>query len=186
MRMRSACLALAAAVLVVFSFLNPEAVSARPENGAAPIPTAAEARARVIALINQPVTHLPRTGDPEMFSPGWFHAGATKPDFATVDIRLTQEFPYQNATYVTSDLNPNEMFLGKELEFNAMTKYFYVDRSLPKKRLSEAEMIEINSLYRIIGEDEARNAYNRMVWTGLGVVLALIALTTLIMWRRWR
>jgi hypothetical protein len=78
------------------------------------------------------------------------------------------------------------MFLGKELEFNAMTKYFYVDRSLPKKRLSEAEMIEINSLYRIIGEDEARNAYNRMVWTGLGVVLALIALTTLIMWRRWR
>jgi hypothetical protein len=183
--MKSVRLLLAAMALVVVGVLGPHIASAAPD-GAPSTPTAAEARARVIALINQPVTHLPRTGDPEVFSPGWFHAGATKPDFANVDIRLTQEFPYENATYVTSDLNPNEMFLGKELEFNAMTKYFYVDRSLPKKRLSEAEMIEINSLYRIIGEDEARNAHNRMVWVGLGVVLVLITLTTLILWRRWR
>jgi hypothetical protein len=37
------------------------------------------------------------------------------------------------------------------LEFNAQTKYFYTDRSLPKKKLTEAEMEEINQLYRIIG-----------------------------------
>ena len=32
-----------------------------------------------------------------------------------------------------------------------MTKIFYQDRSLPKKRLTEEEMLEINRLYRIIG-----------------------------------
>jgi hypothetical protein len=31
-----------------------------------------------------------------------------------------------------------------------MTKFFYQDRSLPKKKLTEDEMVEINRLYRII------------------------------------
>jgi hypothetical protein len=36
-----------------------------------------------------------------------------------------------------------------------MIKYFYTNRSLPKRKLTEAEMLEINSLYRIIGRCEA-------------------------------
>ena len=32
-----------------------------------------------------------------------------------------------------------------------MTKYFYEDRSLPKKKLTGEEMLEINRLYRVIG-----------------------------------
>jgi hypothetical protein len=35
-----------------------------------------------------------------------------------------------------------------------MTKFFYVDRSVPKKKLTEDEMLEINRLYRIIGQCE--------------------------------
>ena len=35
-----------------------------------------------------------------------------------------------------------------------MTKFFYTNRSLPKRKLTEAEMIEINELYRIIGKCE--------------------------------
>ena len=35
-----------------------------------------------------------------------------------------------------------------------MTKYFYTDRSVPKKKLTETEMLEINRLYRIIGRCE--------------------------------
>jgi len=35
-----------------------------------------------------------------------------------------------------------------------MTKYFFTDRLVPKKRLTEAEMLEINRLYRIIGHGE--------------------------------
>ena len=120
---------------------------------------------KIVSIVNQPVTHLPRDHFAKVakFSPGWFHAGAIEPDFNHVDIRKTQKFPYAKFAYVTSDLNPDEMFLASELEFNAMTKFFYTDRTVPKKRLSEAEMLEINRLYRIIGknEDELGRLQNR-------------------------
>lgn len=143
---------------------------------------AARAKQRVIDIVNQPIKHLQRTEDAIEFSPGWFHPGAIKPDFDNVDIRATQELPYVNDRYVTSDLNPQEMFIGDELEFNAMTKYFYVDRSLPKARLSEAEMIEINQLYKIIGQDEDANAdrlrhilYSMVfVFVGIGIAAGLL------------
>jgi hypothetical protein len=87
-----------------------------------------------------------------LFHPGWFHPGALTPDFAHVDIRATQECAqYARWPYVTSDVTPGFMFVGSELEFNAMTKYFYTDRDLPKKKLTDEEMIEINDLYRVIG-----------------------------------
>ncbi|WP_150107253.1 hypothetical protein [Pedosphaera parvula] len=117
-----------------------------------------DAMARVKAIVNQPVTELRRTPDMEVstYQPGWFHAGAEKPNFDTVDVRATQDLQYGRNEYVTSDLNPGVAFNGRELEFNSMTKYFYTDRSLPKKRLLEAEMVEINRLYRIIGSCEQK------------------------------
>ena len=116
-----------------------------------------EAIQRVQQIVNQPVTELRRTPDMQVaeFGPGgWFHPGATKPNFLLVDVRTTQEFPYRQYDYVTSDLNPGVVFVGSELEFNSMTKYFYTNRSFPKKRLTEAEMLEINQLYRVIGRCE--------------------------------
>jgi hypothetical protein len=116
---------------------------------------------KVVRIVNQPVTHLKRDYGPGRvaeFSPGWFHDGAETPDFNTVDVRATQQLSYASHPYVSSDLNPTEMFIGAELEFNSMTKYFYTDRSLPKKRLTQAEMLEINRLYRIIGADEKKIA----------------------------
>jgi hypothetical protein len=117
-----------------------------------------DAIARVQAIVNQPVTHLTRTPDMQVstYTPGWFHAGAEKPDFATVDVRATQQTEYNQHDYVTSDANPGVVFNGHELEFNSMTKYFYTDRSVPKKKLSEAEMLEINRLYRIIASCEQK------------------------------
>ena len=111
------------------------------------------ASARVRQIVNQPVTRLPRTRGMEVWTSkeGWFHAGAGKPDYETVDIRKTQELPYAKMKYITSDLNPGVVFVGAELEFNSMTKIFYTDRSVPKKKLTEAEMLEINRLYRVIG-----------------------------------
>ncbi len=92
---------------------------------------------RVKEIVNQSVTSLPRTPDMQvaMYSPGWFHLGAEKPDFDTVDVRTTQLFPYDQHEYVTSDLNPDFVYIGHELEFNPMTKYFYTDRSVPKKKI---------------------------------------------------
>ncbi len=111
---------------------------------------------RIKAIINQPVRQLTRTPDMDVavYQPGWFHPGAIKPDFNTVDVRATQESDYSKHSYVSSDLNPGVAFIGSELEFNSMTKYFYVDRSLPKTKLTEAEMLEINRLYRIVGKCE--------------------------------
>lgn len=116
------------------------------------------AMARIREIVNQPVTSLPRTPDMQVatYSPGWFHPGAETPDFNTVDVRTTQMFPYDGHQYVTSDLNPDVVFIGSELEFNPMTKYFYTDRSVPKKKLTEEEMLEINQLYRVIGKCEQR------------------------------
>jgi len=88
------------------------------------------------------------------FHPGWFHEGASRPDFNHVDVRTTRETPYDQYEYVSSDLNPGLVWRGHDLEFNSNTKYFYTNRTFPKKKLTEAEMVEINRLYRIIGKCE--------------------------------
>lgn len=113
---------------------------------------------RVVAIVNRPVQPYARTAGMKVrvSSPGWFHDGAIRPNFKTVDIRQTQELHYAQSQYVTSDLNPGVVFLGRDVEFNSMTKFFYADRTIPKRRLSDVEMQEINDLYRVIGrcEDE--------------------------------
>jgi hypothetical protein len=114
----------------------------------------------VQGIVNQPVKKLARTQEMQVvtYRPGWFHDGAMKPDFINVDVRKSRETPYDSHQYVTSDLNPGVVFIGAELEFNPMTKAFYLDPTLPKKKLSEAEMVEINRLYRIIGRCEQQLA----------------------------
>jgi hypothetical protein len=112
--------------------------------------------AQVIEIVNQPVTRLVRKDAMEVatFGPGWFHQGASKPDYKSVDVRKSRETPYGRHKYVTSDITPGFVFLGSELEFNSMTKYFYIDYNLPKKKLSDSEMEEVNRLYRIIDRCE--------------------------------
>jgi hypothetical protein len=112
--------------------------------------------ARVVAIVNQPINHLQRR--PEMkimlFRPPWFNPVTLRPDFGSVDITPFQEIPYAQYQYVSSTMNPDEAFIGAELEFNSMTKYFYTDLTIPKKRLTRDEMSEINGLYHIIGQCE--------------------------------
>lgn len=131
----------------------------------------AQAQQRIVAIVNQPVTHLRRTGQVMVFSPGWFHPGAITPDFDTVDIRATRELIYDG--YVTSDVTPTEMFDGDELEFNSMTKYFYMDRNLPKKRLSNSEMIEINGLYRVLGQNGRSVTMEWLMLAGASVLMVV-------------
>jgi len=123
----------------------------------------ADAISKVREIVNQPVESLPRKPGMKVatVSPGWFRPGAEKPDFNRVDIRNTQKSPYDQNEYVSSDLNPKAVYVGPDLEFNPMTKYFYTNWSVPKKKLNESEMLEINRLYRIIGEDEDQLAGSR-------------------------
>lgn len=115
-----------------------------------------DAISKVENLVNQPPPQVPRAPDLRItnWGPIWFHPGAGKPDFDNVDIRTTQELPYLKYDYVTSDFTPDIAFVGNELEFNSATKFFYTDRTIPKKRLTEPEMIQINNLYRVIGRCE--------------------------------
>jgi len=115
-----------------------------------------DAMEQVRHIVNQPVRHIKRTDDMLFVGtyPYWFHVGAQKPDFLNADVRRTQEFIYDNNPYVTSQLNPGEVFASNELEFNRLTKYFYTDYGTPKKRLTEAEMEEVNRLYHVIGHCE--------------------------------
>lgn len=115
----------------------------------------ANASNRVVQIVEQPVPTYGNYPGMEYFTyrDGWFHPGAIKPNFNTVDVRKTQETPYGHEI-VTSPLNPGVFFHGEDLEFNSMTKYFITNRSIPKHKLTEAQMIEINSLYRIIGRCE--------------------------------
>ena len=107
----------------------------------------------VEAIVNQPARAYQRDDSYRIsiYSPGWFHPGASTPDFNNTDVRKSQEFPY-TSPWVSSDVTPTMMFRGSDLEFNSMTKLFYTNRGLPKKRLTEAEMVQINSLYRTIGQ----------------------------------
>jgi hypothetical protein len=112
---------------------------------------------KVIVIVNQPPPSVPRTPDLKVawYGDTWFHPGATTPDFRNVDIRKTQDLSnYSRYAYVSSNMTANVAFPGDALEFNSMTKFFYQDRNLPKKRLTEAEMVEINRLYRVIALSE--------------------------------
>jgi len=113
---------------------------------------------QVLKIVNQPVKAYVHTAGlhVSVYNEGWFHPGASRPDFNSVDVRKSQELIYANQPYVTSPLNPGLVFMGRDLEFNGNLKYFYTDRSLPKHKLTEAQMIEINRLYRIIGHDETQ------------------------------
>jgi len=160
-------------VVAINAVASAPAPTGKPSNSPAQPPPAAEriaalkrdlkeAIARVNLIVNQPVPSVPRT--PEMkvawFGNGWFHPGAATPDFNIVDVRKTQETSqYDQSEFVTSPLNPGVAFPGSEVEFNSMTKFFYLDRSLPKKKLTEPEMIEINRLYRIIGHCDSQLRY---------------------------
>jgi hypothetical protein len=116
---------------------------------------------KVTKIVNQPVQGIPLTPALRagVWTDGWFHPGATKPDFNNVDVRKTQSTAeYAKFPYITSNLNPGVAFPGNEVEFNPMTKFFYQDRNFPKKRLSEEEMLEVNRLYRVIGQCAAEMA----------------------------
>jgi hypothetical protein len=111
---------------------------------------------QVRQIVNQPVDPVaaPFGSRVGRFA-SWFGGETVKPDFNTADVGATQEFPYAVFEFVSSDLDRSVAFPASELESNAMTKFFYTDLSVPKKKLTGDEIKEINRLYRLIGKDEA-------------------------------
>jgi len=127
-------------------------------------------------IVNQPVSYLKRTPDMvvQRFA-DWGKHDVVTPDFDYVDVRATQQKLFDGYQYVACDLNPGEVFIGNELEFNERTKYFYNDFRLPKKKLTEAEMLEINRLCRIIGRCNRQLAELQNPEPPLAIIYRIIA-----------
>jgi hypothetical protein len=136
-------------VLALFCQACAESAASVPAQRANIASEMTEAMEKVAAIVNQRVEPILQTANMNVstYHPGWFHDGASKPNFNTVDVRKTQDLQYGKYEYVTSDLNPGIVFRGSDVEFNGMLKYFYTDRHLPKKKLTEEEMLEINRLF---------------------------------------
>jgi hypothetical protein len=126
--------------------------ASREEQMAAVKKEKAEAFFQAQDIVNQPVRSLKRTPDMVVMRfADWGKYDVVTPDFDYVDMRATQQKLFDGYQYVACDLNPGVVFVGNELEFNERTKYFYNDFRVPKKKLTEAEMLEVNRLCRIIG-----------------------------------
>ncbi|HZZ19510.1 MAG TPA: hypothetical protein VFE25_09080 [Opitutaceae bacterium] len=113
------------------------------------------ALARAREIINQPVDSVPMTPEirskAAVYQQGWVHDGAEIPHFIDAHIEASQEPVAAQYYWVTCNLTPGLAFRSQDREFNAQTKFFYMDRSLPKKRLSAGEMAELDVVYHKIG-----------------------------------
>jgi hypothetical protein len=116
----------------------------------------AAALKRATDIINQEVPGVPivagmKLGD---WRDGpWFHPGAVTPDFLNVDIRPTQENTnYAPYDYITSNFHKGIAYPADQVAFNSNTKLLYLDRTTPKKKLTEAEMLQVNALFHIMGK----------------------------------
>ena len=107
---------------------------------------------QVQAIVNQtPPTALPPQGSTEVY---WynFDPGAIKPDFNVADVVTGREA--WSGDFVYMKTRPGVFYRAADCEFNPQTKFFFTDRNVPKKKLTDAENREIVRLYRILGKDE--------------------------------
>jgi hypothetical protein len=130
---------------------------------AGPMPTSlSEARrkletalANAREIINQPVPSVPVTPqmlkNSEQHLDGWMYLPAQTPAFMFAHVEDTQALDTWGAEWVTCNLTPGLAFRAKDLETNAQTRFFYMDLTLPKKRLSAEEMAQLDVIYHQIG-----------------------------------
>ena len=103
---------------------------------------------RIQTIVNQVPPAVPKPPGTESWNYG-FHPGATKPDFDNTDIVSGRElWPHD---FIDMQGSPNVYYHGPDCEFNSQTKFFYTNRELPKKRLTELEIAELVRLYRFLG-----------------------------------
>ena len=107
---------------------------------------------QVQTIVNQtPPTVVPPQGSTEVY---WynFDPGAIKPDFNVADVVTGREA--WGGDFVYMKTRPGVFYRSADCEFNPQTKFFFTDRNVPKKKLTDAENREIVRLYRILGKDE--------------------------------
>ncbi len=131
----------------------PAAGNAPPPGAEAPVTRAQMEAAvqRAQAIVNQVPPTVTKPPGAQSWNYG-YHPGATKPDFNKTDIVSGRELWLHD--YIDMQGSPGVYYRGTDCEFNSQTKFFFTNRSLPKKRLTDAEYQELVRLYRFLGRCE--------------------------------
>ena len=107
---------------------------------------------QIQGIVNQaPQIVVPPPGSTEVYKYG-FHPGANKPDYNAENLIGTREI--WKGDYAYLDGAPGVFYRSADCEFNPQTKYFYLSRTVAKKRLSDAEYKELTRLYHLLGQQE--------------------------------
>ncbi len=107
---------------------------------------------QVQAIVNQaPPVVAPPTGHKEVYHYA-YHPGANKPDYNADNLIATREIWKGDYAYL-EDV-PGVFYRSADCEFNPQTKFFYLSRTVAKKKLSDAEYQELTRLYHLLGQQE--------------------------------
>ena len=107
---------------------------------------------KVQAIVNQvPPIVVPPPGSTEVYKYG-YHPGANPPDYNADNLLATRETWKGEYSYI--DSVPNVFYRSSDCEFNPQTKYFYLSRTVAKKKLSDVEYAELTRLYHLLGQQE--------------------------------
>ena len=141
------------------------------------------AMGRVRGIVNQTPPTVPKPPpNAESYHYG-FHPGALTPDFAHADLYSTREL--WKGDFVNMDAAPGVFYRSADCEFNPQTKFFYTNRDVPKKRLTNAEIVEVVRLYRAIAADQlVLNALPQRLLDAQGASADLLSLNRQLAARR--
>ncbi len=145
----------------IVAFARPALQQATPDKVLAGLQgkTAAAARAefdrttrQVQAIVNQAPPMVPKpAADADVYHYS-YHPGANQPDYNAENLLGTREIWKGEYAYI--EAAPNVYYRSADCEFNPQTKYFYLSRTMAKKRLSDAEYAELTRLYHLLGQQE--------------------------------
>ena len=107
---------------------------------------------KVQGIVNQaPQMVTPPPGSTEVYK-YWYHPGANRPDYNVTNLIGTREILKGDFAYLEGA--EGVFYRSADCEFNPQTKYFYLSRTVAKKRLTDAEYAELTRLYHLLGEQE--------------------------------
>ncbi len=107
---------------------------------------------KVQAIVNQTPPIVPKPADDAEVYHYSYHPGANAPDYDAENLLATREIWKGEYAYIEGV--PNVYYRSAECEFNPQTKYFYTSRTVPKKKLSDAEYGELTRLFHLLGQQQ--------------------------------
>ncbi len=125
-----------------------------PSGLAAPSTSAGGSLAALRALINSPLSSVPRDGSVPFIANFHVNPGLPPLDYANVTkAQLLAQQKLYTGRMVQALEHPERLYRGDDVEFNLLLKPYYADQTSPTKRLSESDYDRIVTLCREIATE---------------------------------